>query len=102
MCEIILEVFRREFLNNTTDIVDISSKTMKDLEEKEINGNIVYDLKDIKNVSDINEFIKLLTRRNELVIKVTEDLNKEYTRNKDFIKQLDNLVKEKKWFKKNG
>ncbi len=95
MCEIILEVFKFSLSNNTQEIINLSSKMMKDLKGKKEDGMIVYDLREIKNIGDIKGFVKLLMERNILVEMLKKDLDKEYMRNKDYIKQLNKIHKSK-------
>ncbi len=96
MCEIILEVFKKELVYNTTNIVNLSSKTMKNLPWKKINGIMVFNITKIQNISDLNKFVELLTKRNVIVSTLKKDLDKEYNRNIDFINQLNNILKERK------
>ncbi len=91
MCEIILEAFSKIFINNTNNIVKWSSRTMKNLKGKRIDGIVTYNLEEIQNIQDINEFIKLLIERNEYVKLLKENLDKEYTRNVDIIKLLNKI-----------
>jgi len=91
MCEIILEVFKQTFFNNTEDIVKLSSKMMKDSKGEKKNGVYIYNLNDIKNQPDISKFIELLTIRNNWVTLLKKDLDKEYVRNVDFIETLKKL-----------
>lgn len=97
MSEIILEIYKRELSNNTIDIVNLSSKITRDLDGKEIDGKIEYNLHELQDNSDvkefISEFVKLLAKRNQLIGKLREELNKEYISNIEDIKQLNRKKK---------